>query len=46
MEGITKNQNDYVWQDREIRFDSKPITLACRKGEQIIGKAIFVDQCK
>lgn len=37
MEGITKSQNDYVWQDREIRFDSRPNTLACRKGEQIIG---------
>lgn len=37
MEGITKQQTDYIWQDREIRFDSKPMLLACRKGEKIIG---------
>jgi hypothetical protein len=42
LEGITKHQNDYIWQDREIRFDSRPHTLACRKGETIIGTALSV----
>ena len=32
-----KQQSDYIWQDREIRFDSKVTLLACRKGEKIIG---------
>ncbi len=40
MEGVTKQQSDYIWQDREIRFDSKPTLLACRRGEKVIGKRI------
>jgi hypothetical protein len=38
MEGANKQQSDYVWQDQELRFDSRPIMLACRKGETIIGQ--------
>jgi len=38
MESAVKNNSDYIWQDREIRFDSKPQLLQCRRGEQIIGK--------
>ena len=36
-----KQQSDYIWQDREIRFDSKVTLLACRKGEKIIGSNIM-----
>jgi hypothetical protein len=36
-----KQQSDYIWQDREIRFDSKPTLLACRRGEKIIGLLIL-----
>ena len=27
---------DFIWQDRDIRFDSKGPLLECRKGETII----------
>lgn len=37
-----KQQSDYIWQDREIRFDSKVNLLACRKGEKIIGSNYFL----
>ena len=36
-ENVVKQQNDYVWQDREVRFDCKVNLLSCRRGEQIIG---------
>lgn len=26
----------YCWQDREIRFDSRPPDTECRKGEELI----------
>jgi|EP01033_Poteriospumella_lacustris_P005748 Bardet-Biedl syndrome 5 protein len=45
-EGITKQQTDYVWQDREIRFDSKPPLLACRRGEKIIDSINSVEDTK
>jgi hypothetical protein len=32
-----KHQSDFIWQDREIRFDSKIQLLSCRRGEQVIG---------
>jgi hypothetical protein len=38
MESAIKQQTDYIWQDREIRFDCKPQLLQCRRGEEIIGK--------
>jgi hypothetical protein len=38
LESAVKQNGDYIWQDREIRFDSKPALLQCRKGEQIIGE--------
>lgn len=40
MEGnaITRNQYDYIWQDREIKFDCKAYFLSSRKGEMLIGK--------
>ena len=41
-QSIIKQQSDYIWQDREIRFDSKINLLACRRGEKIIGKFIEV----
>jgi len=46
MEGIIRQQTDYVWQDREIRFDSKPALLACRKGEKIIDSINSVEDTK
>lgn len=38
----SKQAAEYVWQDREIRFDSKPQLLNCRRGEKIIGNSIFI----
>lgn len=38
VEPINRPQTDYIWQDREIRFDSKPVLLGNRKGERVIGK--------
>ena len=40
-----KQQSDYIWQDREIRFDSKVNLLACRKGEKIIGSSYNYSLC-
>lgn len=37
---------DLIWQDREIRFDSKPTLLACRKGEKIIDSINSVEDTK
>ena len=36
-ESIIKQQTDFIWQDREVRFDCKFSLLSCRRGEQIIG---------
>jgi len=38
LESAIKQQTDYIWQDREIKFDCKIILLNCRRGETIIGK--------
>ncbi len=27
---------DFVWQDKEIRFDANEKDLQCRKGEQVL----------
>ena len=37
---------EYVWQDRELRFDSKPPLLACRRGEKIIDSIRSVEDTK
>jgi Bardet-Biedl syndrome 5 protein len=37
---------DYVWQDREIRFDSRPEYLECRKGEVQIDSINAVEDTK
>lgn len=37
---------DYVWQDREIRFDTKPAQLECRKGEIAIDSINSVEDTK
>ena len=37
---------DYIWQDRELRFDSKPALLACRRGEKIIDSINSVEDTK
>jgi hypothetical protein len=42
LESAVKQNGDYIWQDREIRFDSKPALLQCRKGEQIIGESLRI----
>lgn len=48
MEGnaIVRNQTEYIWQDREIKFDCKPHLLACRKGEFIIDSINSVEDTK
>eukprot|EP01032_Pedospumella_encystans_P038536 gene38536-43662_t len=46
MESAVKNNSDYIWQDREIRFDSKPQLLQCRRGEQIIDSINSVEDTK
>ena len=45
LESAVKQASDYIWQDREIRFDSKPFLLDCRRGEQIIGKFKIFSWC-
>lgn len=37
---------EYIWQDRELRFDSKPILLACRRGEKVIDSINSVEDTK
>ena len=37
---------EYVWQDRELRFDSKPALLACRRGEKVIDSINSVEDTK
>eukprot|EP01041_Mallomonas_annulata_P010263 gene10263-21412_t len=37
---------DYIWQDREIRFDSISKNLACRRGEKIIDSINSVEDTK
>lgn len=46
MESVVKQQTDYIWQDREIRFDSKPSVLSCRRGEKIIDSINSVEDTK
>lgn len=40
MEATNNNNGaesaDFIWQDRDIRFDSKGPLLDCRKGETVI----------
>lgn len=40
------SKNDLVWQDRELKFDSNPSALACRKGEKIIDSINSVEDTK
>lgn len=40
------NESDYIWQDREIRFDMKPLQLECRKGELAIDSINSVEDTK
>ena len=37
---------DYIWQDREIRFDENSKLLDCRKGEKIIDSINSVEDTK
>jgi Bardet-Biedl syndrome 5 protein len=37
---------EYVWQDRELRFDTHPKHLACRTGEKIIDSINSVEDTK
>lgn len=37
---------DDVWQDREIRFDSPPCQMQCRKGEVMIDSINSVEDTK
>lgn len=37
---------DYVWQDRELRFDSPEMQLQCRSGEKIIDSINSVEDTK
>jgi Bardet-Biedl syndrome 5 protein len=37
---------EFVWQDREIRFDSKVQLLNCRKGEKLIDSINSVEDTK
>mmetsp|Transcript_24166 Transcript_24166/g.53773 ORF Transcript_24166/g.53773 Transcript_24166/m.53773 type:complete len:351 (-) Transcript_24166:2076-3128(-) len=46
MDSVTKQQSDYIWQDRELRFDSKPHLLQCRRGEQMIDSINSVEDTK
>lgn len=35
-----------VWQDREVRFDSPPAEMQCRKGEVVIDSINSVEDTK
>ncbi|CAM9213506.1 unnamed protein product [Choristocarpus tenellus] len=37
---------DYVWQDREIRFDSVPKMMKCRRGEYVVDSINSVEDTK
>lgn len=38
--------SNYIWHDREIRFDAKQTLLACRKNEQLIDSINSVEDTK
>ena len=40
------NENDSVWEDREIRFDARSNLLSCRKGEMIVDSINSVEDTK
>ncbi len=31
-----KKAEEFLWQDREIRFDLPPVDLQCRRGENVL----------
>ena len=37
---------EYIWQDRDIKFDTSPSLLSCRKGEVIIDSINSVEDTK
>ena len=37
---------EYIWQDRDIKFDANPTLLSCRKGEVIIDSINSVEDTK
>jgi len=43
---MDQNSPNYVWQDREIRFDAFPQLLTARRGEYIIDKINSVEDTK
>jgi len=43
---MSSSDEDFVWQDREIRFDSNPGLLNCRKGEVMIDSINSVEDTK
>ena len=40
------DMSDFIWQDRDVRFDSKGSLLECRKGEKIIDSINSVEDTK
>lgn len=38
--------DEAVWQDREVRFDSLPAEMQCRKGEVVIDSINSVEDTK
>lgn len=38
--------DEVVWQDREVRFDSPPAEMQCRKGEVVIDSINSVEDTK
>ena len=43
---LTLPVHEYIWQDRDIRFDSKPRHLACRINEEVIDSINSVEDTK
>ena len=43
---MESNNPDFIWQDRDIRFDSKSHFLSCRRGESIIDSINSVEDTK
>lgn len=46
MRGLNAKAYEEVWQDREVRFDSPPEQMKCRKGEVAIDSINSVEDTK
>lgn len=43
---LPSRADEAVWQDREVRFDSSPEEMQCRKGEVVVDSINSVEDTK